>query len=272
MNEFSHSEHGFDPQVLDRLVDGELADGERRTVLESLERLPDGWRQCALAFLEAQTWGQTLTDYVRQPNGARLGEADEARGDLASREASVPGSFAGQPSQGFEGGGNVPASRIADGPDSDSSRREAARSNRIRTALAIAGSFLVTFSLGMYAQRYLRTSDEAGSAPSVVVPKGGTQQGPAATLAGPIQYASFDIVGGDGRRQTILAPLVNRDFAQLFVPTQAPPVPDDLAQRARQLGAQIRFHREFFPVPVGDRQALVPFDRFEIVPVSNVVR
>ena len=257
MNEFSHSEHGFDPQVLDRLVDGELADGDRRTVLESLERQPDGWRQCALAFLEAQTWGQTLTDYVRQPNGARLGEADEARGDLTGRAASVPGSFAGQPSQGFDGEGNVPASRIADGPDSDSSRREAARSNRIRTALAIAGSFLVTFSLGMYAQRYLRTSDEAGSAPSVVVPKDGSQQGPGTTFTtGPVQYASFDITGGDGRHRTILAPLVDPDFAQLFVPTQAPPVPDDLAQRARQLGAQVRFHREFLPVPVGGRQAL----------------
>ena len=57
MNEFSHSEHGFDPQVLDRLVDGELADGDRRTVLESLERQPDGWRQCALAFLESADMG-----------------------------------------------------------------------------------------------------------------------------------------------------------------------------------------------------------------------
>jgi hypothetical protein len=272
MNEFSHTEHGFDPQVLDRLIDGELADGERRVLLESLERQPDGWRQCALAFLEAQTWGQTLTDYVREPNGSRLGEADEGRGgDAAVR--GVAAQAAALPSRGFDGEGNVPAERINGGPANDSARREAARSNRIRTALAIAGSFLVTFSLGMYAQRYLRTSDEIGSAPSVAVPgRGNSQQAPKTFAAGPVQYASFDIIGRDGRRQTILAPLVDRDFAQMFVPPQAPQAPDYLVQQAKQWGGQVRFHREFLPVPIVGRQALVPFDRFEIVPVNNVVR
>jgi hypothetical protein len=271
MNEFLHTEHGFDPQVLDRLVDGELADGERRVLLESLERQPDGWRQCALAFLEAQTWDQTLTDYVRQPNGARLGKTDEGSGDAAAR--GVAAQIGALPSQRFDGDGNVPATRIDGGPANDSARREAARSNRIRTALAIAGSFLVTFSLGMYAQRYLRTSDGIASAPSVAVPgKGSIQQAPKIFAAAPLQYASFDIIGRDGRRQTILAPLVDRDFAQLFVPAQAPEAPNYLVQQAKQWGGKVRFHREFLPVPVGGRQALVPIDRFEIVPVNNVVR
>jgi anti-sigma factor RsiW len=41
---------------IDRLVDGELPDGERRRLLLRLESEPDGWRRCALAFLEAQSW------------------------------------------------------------------------------------------------------------------------------------------------------------------------------------------------------------------------
>jgi hypothetical protein len=145
----------------------------------------------------------------------------------------------------------------------------------MRTVLAIAGSFLVTFSLGMYAQRYLRTSDEVGATQGLakIGPNSGNQQLQSATLpAAPMQYATFDFVGPDGRRQTIRAPLVDREFAQLFVPIQASPVPDDLLQRAKQLGGQVRLRREFFPVPVGTRQALVPFDRYEIVPVSNTVR
>lgn len=47
-------------RLIDRLVDGELTDTERRTVLARLDREPDGWRRCALAFLEAQCWRQVL--------------------------------------------------------------------------------------------------------------------------------------------------------------------------------------------------------------------
>jgi hypothetical protein len=45
-----------DDAMIDRLVDGELSGDERRELLTSLDAQPDGWRRCALAFLEAQTW------------------------------------------------------------------------------------------------------------------------------------------------------------------------------------------------------------------------
>jgi hypothetical protein len=46
---------------LDRLVDGELSPAEYRSLLASLDDQPDGWRRCALAFLEAQALGQDLS-------------------------------------------------------------------------------------------------------------------------------------------------------------------------------------------------------------------
>jgi hypothetical protein len=46
----------------DRLVDGELSETERKELLTSLDREPDGWRRCALAFLEAQCWKKELRD------------------------------------------------------------------------------------------------------------------------------------------------------------------------------------------------------------------
>jgi hypothetical protein len=46
----------LDDCVIDRLVDGELTDGERRRLLLQLESTPGGWRRCALAFLEAGSW------------------------------------------------------------------------------------------------------------------------------------------------------------------------------------------------------------------------
>jgi anti-sigma factor RsiW len=49
-----------DDRLVDRLVDGELPDAERRLLLQRLETEPDGWRRCALAFLESQAWRQSL--------------------------------------------------------------------------------------------------------------------------------------------------------------------------------------------------------------------
>ena len=50
----------IDDTQLDMLVDGELGDVERREVLTHLDTEPDGWRRCALAFLEAQSWRQAM--------------------------------------------------------------------------------------------------------------------------------------------------------------------------------------------------------------------
>lgn len=43
-------------EMLDRLIDGELSPDDRRRVLAALETSVDGWRRCALGFVEAQTW------------------------------------------------------------------------------------------------------------------------------------------------------------------------------------------------------------------------
>jgi hypothetical protein len=56
-----------DQSLIDRLVDGEIDAVERRALLARLEHQPDGWRRCALAFLEAQSWREALSP---QLNGA----------------------------------------------------------------------------------------------------------------------------------------------------------------------------------------------------------
>lgn len=58
------SKHQFDSDdlghELDLLIDGELSDDRRRELLLRLENTGDGWRRCALAFLESQAWRETL--------------------------------------------------------------------------------------------------------------------------------------------------------------------------------------------------------------------
>jgi hypothetical protein len=57
----NHQAHsGEEACLLDQLVDGELPEVERRKLLLRLDTEPDGWRRCALAFLEAQSWREAL--------------------------------------------------------------------------------------------------------------------------------------------------------------------------------------------------------------------
>ena len=51
---------GIDQAALDRLVDGEMDEPSRAALLRALDRQPAGWKRCALAFLEAQAWGEAL--------------------------------------------------------------------------------------------------------------------------------------------------------------------------------------------------------------------
>jgi hypothetical protein len=53
-----------DDAMIDRLVDGELSGDVRRELLAALDAQPDGWRRCALAFLESQTWRSEMNRFV----------------------------------------------------------------------------------------------------------------------------------------------------------------------------------------------------------------
>jgi hypothetical protein len=46
--------------LIDRIVDGELNPAELRAAMKQLEQMPDGWKRCTLAFLEAQCWRDSI--------------------------------------------------------------------------------------------------------------------------------------------------------------------------------------------------------------------
>lgn len=84
----SHVDH------LDRLVDGELTNDEYRDLLIWLERQPDGWRRCALAFLEAQAWRKVMGEISNVPLPRDASEplamaSGRALGRVITRERNV---------------------------------------------------------------------------------------------------------------------------------------------------------------------------------------
>ena len=86
------SDEQRDAMLIDRLVDGELSGDERRHLLASLEAQPDGWRRCALAFVEAQTWRGAMGSLLREG-------AAPARARLVAIVAEPSGSAGASPSQ-----------------------------------------------------------------------------------------------------------------------------------------------------------------------------
>ena len=53
--------------LIDQIVDGALTPAQLRAAIELLDREPDGWKRCTLAFLEAQCWRESLC-LVGPPN------------------------------------------------------------------------------------------------------------------------------------------------------------------------------------------------------------
>ncbi len=74
-----------DRRVLDRLVDGELAEAERTALLLRLETEPDGWRCCALAFLEAQAWRDAFSPLSARSAPDRIAAMPAATGGKSPR-------------------------------------------------------------------------------------------------------------------------------------------------------------------------------------------
>jgi len=78
--------HEADPMqmledLIDRIVDGGMSPDELRKSIERLDATPEGWRRCALAFLEAQSW----TDAFRSMDGTPGEDEPGISGDLPAR-------------------------------------------------------------------------------------------------------------------------------------------------------------------------------------------
>ncbi len=76
-----------DNLIFDRLADGELSLAERQELLSSLDDRTDGWRRCALALLEAQTWRSEFQSFVK----------DDALPTVVRVDATAPTSLPARP-------------------------------------------------------------------------------------------------------------------------------------------------------------------------------
>jgi hypothetical protein len=234
---------GNNDSRLDRLIDGELSAEEYREFLQVLDREPDGWRRAALAFLEAQAFGQEIQslrqEFELPQEAAAAAIAPKAGPQSFARFAlAIAASFL-----------------VAFGLGAWW------RSGLVRTdhapAPAVAADALPSGS----------GTEEAGTelAEQTVPPQ---DTSPPQSLAP--EQLTFVVDRGDGQSEEFEMPVYDQAdaYARWLVEQSALPI--EVERDLRRAGYRVERRRQWAPVRLRDgRQAVFPVDEVQITPVSN---
>ncbi|MCX7428138.1 MAG: hypothetical protein NTW96_21220 [Planctomycetia bacterium] len=242
-----------DERLFDLLVDDELEEARRRELLTGLDHRPGGWRRCALAFLEAQSWKRELGTLARKPL-SRTPESTPAADETVGR---VKGDQRRRRSPGW-----------------------------ITTGLGMAASFLLAVGLTMLSRDLRRpaapglapsgqlagmTGSEFGS-PGILTPRsplGGSRRAPG--QRGNVQVVGMAALDPDGVSRTARLPAVSQDRLDEDWLRNAPSaIPDGVAQAFEHAGHDVSRSRQLLPMRMKDgRQLMVPVDQLDIHYVDN---
>jgi hypothetical protein len=227
------------PRWLDRLVDGELNHDQQRQLLVALEAEPEGWRRCALAFVEAQAWRHDL-------------HALDVRSES-------PATSSRKPTQ----------SLVA---------TERRWRDHLWKWFAIAGCLLLAFGLGAGAGEFWQGRNSTGQIANHPATAPNEQlianAMPNTTMESPSvnptnwQALKVTIASVDGQSdQTMEVPLVegNEQRLQSLLDDRSPILPAVTRQMLESSGNEVAEHRAYYPVKLEDgRQAVVPMDYVEV--------
>lgn len=223
---------------LDRLVDGELSDDERRELLSSLDATETGWRQLALAYVEAQTWRDDFGALAAPPREPLAEPAPQAARESESSTAS-PAPF--------------------------------------KLMLAMAASFLVALTVGLQFRgggdappageptltSFVETKPFPGDDRPAIIPQGSDLAADTPSPAVSNPDASIPATPN-----TPAGPNATPVFNVGSQPSQAEAtstIPPNIAEMLRRLRHRIERRRSLVPVETEDgRQMLIPVEDVEV--------
>jgi len=225
-----------DDAILDLLVDGELSPAERRTLLARLDRVPDGWRRCALAFLEAQCWREEFRKLPQSAPEHAVLPSDQH--GPAQRSSILAGLMTGR---------------------------------NLGTLAAMAASFLLALGLSFLVHRSwpAPTVENVNEQVATNTPERPSMS-PAALkehawepASGPWQTVMLPV--GDGA-ESLRLPAAERDtIDDAWVNNLPPAVSEDVLRALKQSGHEVQMQRRLMPFPMRDgRRLVVPVDQVDI--------
>lgn len=220
---------------LEQLADGELSESQRRAVLSQLDDEPDGWRRCALAFLESQCWEEALGPLA----GGRFREASpEAEAALATPAV-----------------------------------KRKLRWPALSTLAAMAASFLAALMVGDGLRSWHNTRPSPAEPAAQVAdtrpaaPPGiGTPGGDAQRLATPWQMVTVSVPGDEhGKRQSVQLPAIECENIDEEWLGTIPEIPPQVYDTLRRTGHQVHASRQLLPVRLKDgRRLVIPVEQIEV--------
>jgi hypothetical protein len=238
-----NNHHEFEKfRQLDRLVDGELSRDEYYALLETLDQEPDGWRRCAMAFLEAQVWRHEF-------------DALRVEGRSSCHETS---------------------SQFVRPRVSNWSTRQI-----VGLLLAMAASFAVAFASGIWwhvgdspsseldIQKVARrAADSHHVALKDELPREPEREH--ASDDAPAEHLTFVVDRGNGESDRFELPIYEaNDSAARQLLQDSPSMPADVERAIRDSGFHVQSQRQWAPVRLHDgRRVFFPVDQVDITPVS----
>jgi len=220
---------------LERLVDGELSPEEYRALLASLDEEPGLWRQCALAFLEAQALRRELGN-VRHSFDVR--ESAPVTGDVSPRTSTAWDKL------------------------------------QVLLAVAASFLVAFGLGLAV-PKIYSLMQESAGGgnmnaqSPVVLTDGRASEEAQAVRYVGDVRL----LFGGsaDGSQEAGRVPVyeVGQDLTW-FLSGEGSALGPEMLEVLRQSGFEVRHDQQYFPAPLEDgRQIIVPVEGFQITPVSR---
>ena len=255
-----------DQRLIDLLVDGELPADERRQLLNRFEQEPAGWRQCALAFLEAQSWRGDLRALLKEaaPNST-LPEVSRNDDELAQ----------GLSGESFD---RKLVARKSTGGASGTQRaaHRGSGSGWLLPLYTLAAGLLVALGVGL-GWRWNPHLPTGGAAVDLAGSRGGSAwtgsgRQPAAPRRSP-SWGNVNLVVDPGNSRLdsqVQVPVVEGPGVNdRWLREQPSPVPSDVVRALEQMGNQVHQQRRLVPFRLDDgRQLVVPVDQVDVQPVD----
>ena len=233
-----------DRRRIDLLVDGELPSDQRRELLNRFEHEPAGWRHCALAFLEAQSWRGDLSALLKEP--APEQPAPAVSQPVVSRPLAPARSPAGS-------GWLVPF-------------------------YTLAAALLVAVGIGLGWRFNPRTPGGSSAIDQFAGSHGGStfNVGGRAPVESrrPQSWGNVNLVvdpRGNRADSQVQVPVVEgQELDNRWLREQPEAVPGDVVRALEQMGNRVHQQRRLVPFRLDDgRNVVVPVDQVDVQPVDG---